>query len=95
MNVLADMLSRAGQVLKNEWRLGNRAFLWACSRSLFGAPTVDLFANMKNFQLSRYMSPCPDKEELAINALSAPWPKEVLYAFPPPTILGRVLIKIH
>ena len=95
MNVLADMLSRAGQVLKNEWRLGNRAFQWACSRSHFGAPTVDLFANMKNFQLSRYMSPCPDKEALAIDALSAPWPKEVLYAFPPPTILDRVLIKIH
>ena len=50
---------------------------------------------MKNFQLSRYMSPCPDKEALAIDALSAPWPKEVLYAFPPPTILDRVLIKIH
>ena len=50
---------------------------------------------MKNFQLSRYMSPSPDKEALVINALLAPWPKKVLYAFPPPTILGRVLIKIH
>ena len=94
-NVLADMLSRAGQILKTEWRLGVRTFQWVCSRSHFGAPTVDLFANMKNFQLSRYMSPCPDKEAVAIDALTAPWPSEVLYAFPPPTILDRVLIKLH
>ena len=82
-------------VLKTEWRLGERTFQWVCSRSHFGAPTVDLFANMKNFQLSRYMSPCPDKEAVAIDALTAPWPSEMLYAFPPPTILDRVLIKLH
>ena len=29
------------------------------------------------------MSPCPDKEAVAIDALTAPWPSEVLYAFPP------------
>ena len=44
----------------------------------------------KNFQLSHYISLCPYKKALAANALWAPWPKEVLYAFPSRTILdGR------
>ena len=93
--MLAGMLSRAGQILKTEWRSGERTCQWVCSRSHFGAPTVDLFANMKNFQLSRYMSPCPNREAIAIDALTTPWPSEVLYDFPPLTFLDRVLIKLH
>ena len=94
-NVLAHMLSRANQILKTEWRLGPVAFQWLCSRSPFGVPTVDLFANSRNFQCPKFISPCPDKGALAVDALTASWPQEVLYAFPPATILDRVLVKLH
>ena len=89
------MLSRQGQVLKNEWRLSEETFRWICSRSPFGTPTVDLFANKFNHQLSRYMSPCPDLDAVAVDALSAGWPAENLFAFPPAGLMDRVVIKLH
>ena len=94
-NVIADMLSGQGQVLKNEWHLNKETFQWLCSRSPFGTPSLDLFANKYNLQLSRYMSPCPDSLAVAVDALTADWPCEVLYAFPPTTILDRFVIKCH
>ena len=94
LNVLADMLSRREIVLKNEWRLGVEAFEWLCEMSPWGKPTIDLFANKLNHQLSRYVSPCRDSAAVAIDALNCVWPEEVSYAFPPTTILDRVLVKI-
>ena len=94
-NVIADMLSRQGQVLRTEWHLNSETFRWICSRSPFGTPSLDLFANKFNKQLPRYMSPCPDSLAVAVDALTADWPSEVLYAFPPSTILDRVVIKCH
>ena len=41
--VLADMLSRKTQVLKNEWSLGDEAFPWLSRMSPFRPPQVDLF----------------------------------------------------
>ena len=95
LNVLADMLSRKSQILKNEWSLGDRAFQWLSRMSPFGPPQVDLFANRLNHKLPRYFSPCPDPKALSVDALSTPWPKEVLYAFPPATILDRFLLKVQ
>ena len=94
-NVIADMLSRQGQVLKTEWHLNQEMFQWICSRSPFGTPTIDLFANKFNKQLARYMSPCPDTLAVAVDALTSDWPDEVLYAFPPWAILDRFVIKCH
>ena len=93
MNAMADMLSRKGQVLKHEWSLGLETFRWVCSKSPFGLPTIDLFANAMNHRLPKYFSPCPDPEALSVDALSTSWPQEVLYAFPPSTILDRFLLK--
>jgi hypothetical protein len=64
-----------------------------CSRSPFGQPLVDLFANRLNHRLPRYFSPCPDPAAEGIDALSAEWPQVTLYAFPPPTVLDRFLLK--
>ena len=94
-NALADMLSRQGQVLKTEWKLSLLTFQWCCRRSPFGQPQVDLFANSMNHLLPRFFSPCIDTGAEAVDALSANWPQAVLYAFPPPTILDRVVIKLH
>ena len=94
LNVLADMLSRSTKVLKTEWQLSRATFEWIVSRSPWGPPTVDLFANRLNFQLPRYFSPCQDPKSLGTDALLCPWPAEVCYAFPPTTILNRVAEKL-
>ena len=95
-NVIADMLSRRDQVLKAEWMLAPETFKWVVNHSPWDEPTVDLFANSMTHQLKKYMSPCPDGQAMAIDALISPWPvKETLYAFPPTTIMVRVLEKIQ
>ena len=95
LNVLADMLSREGLVLKNEWRLSARTFEWVCRESPWGLPTVDLFANRLNKQLSMYFSPCHDNQAMGVDALLCSWPNLVCYAFPPTTILDKVALKIQ
>ena len=94
LNVLADMLSRHEIVLKNEWRLSEETFRWVSQTSPWGPPTLELFANRLNRHLSRYMSPCEDGQAVATDALLSRWPQEVCYAFPPTTILSRVVTKI-
>jgi hypothetical protein len=95
LNALVDVLSRPDAVVKTEWRLSDDNFLWICENSPWGAPTIDLFANRFNKQLDRYMSPCPDEEAVAVDALVQRWPREVLYAFPPTTIMEQGVGKVH
>ena len=95
LNVLADMLSRRHVILRNEWRLADKTFRWVCANSLWGSPSLELFANQMNRHLPRYVSPCADPHAHAVDALVCTWPREVLYAFPPFTILDRVLLKIQ
>ena len=59
-----------------------------------GRPTLELFGNRLNRHLPRYVSPCADGQAFAVDALVCTWPSEVLYAFPPFTIMDRVLLKI-
>ena len=95
LNALADIHSRVGQVLKTEWCLGRTTFLWIVENNFFGPPEVDLFANYLTKQLRRYGSPNPDPQAELIDALTAPWPNEILFAFPPTTIMDRVVEKIQ
>ena len=82
-NVVADLLSRRGQICKNEWRLDQATFSWVQRHSPFGPATVDLFANQLNHQLPRYGSPHHDVNALLVDSLHSQWPREeVLYAFP-------------
>ena len=95
-NVVADLLSRRGEVCKNEWKLDEATFLWIQRHSPFGPATVDLFANQLNHQLPRYGSPHHDVNALLVDSLNSLWPRnEVLYAFPPANILAKVLEKIR
>ena len=59
-NVIADMLSRQGQIIKAEWTLSMKTFQWVSKSSPWRAPEVDLFANAMTNRLPKYMSPCPD-----------------------------------
>ena len=94
LNTVADILSRKRQILKTEWTLGVANFKWVEKESLFGRPTVDLFANRFNTQTAKFIAPHFDPRAIAQDALASPWPNEILYAFPPTTILDKVLIKM-
>ncbi len=94
LNVVADLASRVGHIVSTEWALTTPVFSWVSSQSPWGPPTVDLFANSLNHRLPKYFSPCPDEEAFQVNALIGKWPSEVLYAFPPSTIMDKVLLKI-
>jgi hypothetical protein len=95
LNAVADMCSRRGQTLKAEWRLSETTFRWIRQNKFFGDPQINLFANKYNKHLERYGSPCPDPTAEIIDALAAPWPKTILFAFPPTSILEKVMVKIQ
>ena len=59
-----------------------------------GTTTVDMFANSQNNRLSEYISPCPDSQAIAVDALNYQWPLKVMYAFPPTCVLERFLLRL-
>ena len=96
LNVVADMYSRAGQILKTEWTLSQQTFEWVVLNNLFGQPQIDLFANRYTAKLDCYGSPCPDLMAYLVDALTADWPKyTILYAFLPTCIMDKVIVKIQ
>ena len=62
-----------------------------CSR--WQHPQVDLFATRFNNYIS--VSPVPDPQAWAVDALSLPWEDLDPYAFPPVAILGKVVGKLQ
>ena len=93
LNVLADMLSRRGQILPTEWSLHQSTFDALCRE--VGRPTVDLFATSRNHKLPTYVSPVQDEAALAVDALSMDWTGMHGYAYPPTPIIRKVLQKIR
>ena len=57
-------------------------------------PDVDLFASRLNFQLKPYVAYKSDRKAHAINAFHVSWKGYTFYAFPPFSILQRVLQNI-
>ena len=89
----ADLMSRDGP-LPDEWRLHPKVVKQVGTQ--FGRAEVDLFATRRNshcalwFSLARW-----DNPPLGVDAFAhEPWPKKLLYAFPPlrliPPLLERV-----
>ena len=93
LNVLADKLSRKGQIIPTEWTLSQRVFdsLWV----KWERPHVDLFATRHNNKLPTFVSPVPDEKAWEVDALSLNWSGLIAYAFPPTVILSQVLRKIR
>ena len=91
-NVIADALSRKDQVIPSEWSLHpqivKRIF------QVWHTPMIDLFATKRNAKLPTYVSPVPDPEAWAEDALSLNWKGLIAYAYPPPAIMTKVLEKI-
>ncbi|XP_070613470.1 uncharacterized protein [Erythrolamprus reginae] len=90
-NTQADWLSRT-TIDPGEWTLNPEAFQLIVQR--YGVPVADLFATQHNRQLPRFFSRFPTPEAEQVNALLSPWPKGLLYAFPPVCLLHRVVAKI-
>ena len=92
-NVLADVLSRRGQVVGTEWSLHPqvaRALLRA-----WGNPSIDLFATCLNAKLPLYCSLVPDPQAVFEDAFRHPWDNLDLYAFPPFALVGRVIARVQ
>ena len=92
LNVIADKLSRLGQTIHTEWSLNPEVFKAICNR--WHRPQVDLFATRFNNKLPQFVSPVPDPQAWAVDALSLSWEGLDPYAFPPAAILGKVVEKL-
>ena len=92
LNVIADKLSRHGQVIQTEWSLLQEVFDQICRR--WHKPEVDLFATKFNRKLPRFVSPVPDLLAWKVDALSVPWQDLDAYVFPPVAVLGKVVSKL-
>ena len=92
-NVLADSLSRWGSIRPTEWTLSLQVF--QALRSMRGFISIDLFASHRNHQLPVYCSLARDDNALACDAMSIDWTGMAAYAYPPISLLSRVLNKIR
>ena len=79
LNVIADKLSRLGQTIQTEWSLHPEVFQAVCSR--WHQPQVDLFATRFNNKLPQFVSPVPDPQAWAVDALGLSWEDLDPYAF--------------
>ena len=93
LNVIADKLSRLGQTIQTEWSLHPEVFQAVCTR--WHQPQVDLFATRFNNKLPQFVSPVPDPQAWAVDALSLSWEDLDPYAFPSAAILGKVVEKLQ
>lgn len=92
LNVLADSLSRHGQIIHTEWSLHPQVFENIVE--IFQRPHVDLFATRWNRKLDCFVSPVPDPLATAVDALSIDWNGMFAYAFPPSVLIPKVLQKV-
>ena len=76
-----------------EWQI-NPGVLKDVFDSFQFCPSIDLFASRINKQLERFASFWPDPEASIIDAFSVSWHNESFYAFPPFSIIARVLQKV-
>jgi len=76
-----------------EWQLNKVVFSQVVD--LFGLPDIDLFASRLNKQIQRYVSWKPDPEAEAVNAFSLDWSRDLMYAFPPFSLIGQTLQKVR
>ena len=81
-----------------ESRLSRRGIEWTLQKSLFiklgVTPNIDIFASRLNYQLKPYIAYQRYPEAHAINAFHMSWKDWDFYAFPPFSVIPRVLQKI-
>ena len=93
LNVIADGLTRRNKIQSTEWSLSPQVFKQISK--IWESPQVDLFATRLNTKLPLYVSPIPDPQAWAVDALNIPWENLVAYTFPPTALLPKVLQKLQ
>ena len=92
LNVLADSLSHPHQLPHTEWSLHPEVFR---SISRLWPVQIDLFATSANRQCSVFFSPFQDPLAAGTDAFLQCWDGLQAYAFPPWSILPKVLAKLR
>jgi hypothetical protein len=92
-NILADNLSRGISLNPTEWSLSRQVFQELYIRK--GFLTIDLFASATNHQLPVYCALANDPAALATDAMSISWIGMSAYAFPPISLIHKVIQKIN
>ena len=89
--LLTDFLSRSHAILQSEWTLAHRTLepIWA----RWFIPHIDLFESKFSRRLPLFVSPVPDPQVWAVDALTIPGANLLAYAFPLFSILRRVVRK--
>ena len=90
-NVVADFHSRHFKE-NTEWTLNPQVYKNVCD--YFTIPTIDLFAAANNNKVETYVSWLPDPGAYAVDAFTFLWPCINVYAFPPFSLVAKVLAKI-
>ena len=88
----ADKLSR---VYKDdlEWSLDQSVFKRI--KCVYSEISIDMFASRLNAKLKKYVSFYPDHLANATNAFMLDWSRELLYMFPPFSLIPRILQKVQ
>ena len=92
LNVIADKLSRQGQVIQTEWSLHQEIFDILCRTWHY--PQVDMFATRYNCKLVQFVSPIPDPKAWSVDALTMSWEGLDMYLLPPVSLMGKVVSKL-
>ena len=92
LNVLADSLSRPHQLPHTEWSRNPEVFR---SISRLWPVRIDLFATSENRQCSIFFSLFRGPMAAGMDAFLQPWDGLQAYAFPPWSIIPRVLAKLR
>ena len=92
-NVRADWASRNFQD-SSEWLLSPKVFQVISQN--WGTPEIDLFASRATHQLHACRAWRPDPHRQATDVLQWKWKNlRLLYAFPPFSLIGRVLLRVR
>ena len=91
--MLADHLSRRGQILKTEWSL-NQTIADRIFRA-WGRPFDDLFALGLNTKLAIYVSPIREETSWKVDSLVQNWDGLYAYAYPPTSLIRACLNKVR
>ena len=93
LNVIADSLSRRDKVIQTEWSLHPKIFQRNCQ--IWHRPMIDLFATKMNNKLPLYVSPVPDPNAMAVDALNISWEVMDGYVYCPIALIPKVLQKMR
>ena len=93
LNILADFLSRQDHIIPSELQLSSELYSRICIQ--FGLrPEIDLFATHFSSKCINFISSIPHPKSLGLNAFTHNWGYyDVLYAFPPPSLMSKTLYK--